>query len=52
MILAGLAPGFAGLYQINLVIPEGVAAGDEVPLAIEMAKMANDLNDFETIPVK
>jgi uncharacterized protein (TIGR03437 family) len=34
---AGLAPGFAGLYQLNAVMPGGVAAGDQVPVTISVA---------------
>ncbi len=30
----GLAPGFAGLYQVNVVIPASVTKGPSVPLAI------------------
>jgi len=33
---AGLAPGFAGLYQVNAVLPAGVS-GDAVELVIETA---------------
>src|SRR2546428_46264 len=29
---AGLAPTFTGLYQVNVVIPNGVAPGDNVPV--------------------
>ncbi len=30
---AGLAPGFVGLYQVNLQVPEGVSG--DVPLTIQ-----------------
>lgn len=33
---AGLAPGFVGLYQINVILPEGAPIGDDVVIALDM----------------
>ncbi len=31
---AGLAPGYVGLYQVNVLVPQGLAAGDNVPVVL------------------
>ena len=31
---SGLAPNFAGLYQVNVHIPEGARSGDSVPVVL------------------
>ena len=37
MLFAGLAPGYVGLYQINVVVPPGVTPSSTVPLVITTA---------------
>jgi len=45
----GLAPGFAGLYQVDFAIPLTAAAGAAVPLAIQTT---NGFADMVTIPIQ
>jgi uncharacterized protein (TIGR03437 family) len=36
VVFAGLAPGFAGLYQVNLLVPSGAPVGSKIPLIIRV----------------
>jgi uncharacterized protein (TIGR03437 family) len=42
VVFSGLAPGFAGLYQINIRTPASAPAGDDVPLQVSMPNGASD----------
>ena len=47
-LFSGIAPGNAGLYQINTTIPAGVQPGDDVPIVITMGTSS----DTATIAVR
>ncbi|HKE24777.1 MAG TPA: S8 family serine peptidase [Bryobacteraceae bacterium] len=46
---AGLAPGFPGLYQINVAVPQGSATGNAVPITITVNGQTSAQS---TIPVQ
>lgn len=37
VLFSGIAPGYAGLYQVDIQIPANAPVGDDVPLTISMA---------------
>jgi uncharacterized protein (TIGR03437 family) len=47
---SGIAPGFAGLYQINVQIPTGVIPGDDVSLQIGMPGSSVDTATIAVAP--
>jgi uncharacterized protein (TIGR03437 family) len=48
LLFSGIAPGFSGLYQINVQVPSGVTPGDDVPIVVSMP---NGVSDSVTIAV-
>jgi uncharacterized protein (TIGR03437 family) len=34
VLFSGLAPGLAGVYQVNLLVPSGVASSPSVPVVL------------------
>ena len=41
-VFSGITPGNAGLYQINLTIPDGVQPADDVPVVVTMPNGSTD----------
>ena len=37
VVFSGLAPGFVGLYQIDVIVPSGVVAGSQVPVIVSIS---------------
>jgi uncharacterized protein (TIGR03437 family) len=49
VLFSGIAPGNAGLYQIDVTIPDGIQPNDDVPIVITMP---NGSMDTVTIAVQ
>jgi uncharacterized protein (TIGR03437 family) len=41
VLFAGLAPGYAGLYQVNAIVPSGITPASDVPLVLTSAGQAS-----------
>ncbi|MBL8238965.1 MAG: hypothetical protein JNM66_16200 [Bryobacterales bacterium] len=46
VLFKGLAPGLAGLYQINFTVPANASTGTAVPLAVETPEAFHDMVDI------
>ena len=42
-LFAGLSPGFVGLYQINVTLPQGIPTGDSIPVSLDVAGSASNI---------
>jgi uncharacterized protein (TIGR03437 family) len=38
---AGLAPDEANVYQVNVLVPQGAAAGDNIPVVVTVTDSSN-----------
>jgi uncharacterized protein (TIGR03437 family) len=41
VLFAGLTPQFVGLYQINIIVPQGAVPGDAVPVVIQQGGLTS-----------
>ena len=52
VVFSGLAPGFVGLYQLNVQVPGNTASGNAVPVSISMEANGMTFNsNVVTMPV-
>jgi uncharacterized protein (TIGR03437 family) len=49
---AGLAPGFVGLYQVNVQVPATVTPGDAVEVVIRQNGISSNPDRPATIPIQ
>jgi uncharacterized protein (TIGR03437 family) len=52
VVYQGLAPGFVGLYQVNVVLGASVPTGDSVPLEVLQNGIVSNASLPATIPVR
>jgi len=46
VIYSGLAPGFPGLYQMNVTLPSAIAFSGSIPVAIVTPNAVHDQVDI------
>jgi uncharacterized protein (TIGR03437 family) len=49
---SGLAPGFVGLYQVNVQIPSNALSGNQVPLQLSLTGAAGRPSNIVTIAIQ
>jgi uncharacterized protein (TIGR03437 family) len=41
VLFSGLAPTYAGLYQVNAIVPAGIAPGSDVPVVLSVGGVSS-----------
>jgi uncharacterized protein (TIGR03437 family) len=41
VLFSGLAPGFAGLYQVNVTVPSGITPGANAPVILTVGGISS-----------
>jgi trimeric autotransporter adhesin len=49
---SGLAPGVAGWYQVNAIVPSGITPGNAVPVVLNIAGQSSQANPPVTMAVR
>jgi uncharacterized protein (TIGR03437 family) len=52
VIFSGLAPGYAGLYQINAQVPDGAPTGPEVPIVLTIGGVRSNSATIAVDPAR
>jgi minor extracellular serine protease Vpr len=43
VVFSGLAPGFVGLYQVDVIIPDASATGRAIPVSMDVGGASSDV---------
>ena len=52
VLFSGMAPGFAGLYQVNVTVPSGITPGTQVPIVLSIGGLSSSPYQNVTLAIQ